>query len=337
LKVKTFALSLLACLAFAVRVPGQPFQLPTANQALYEAGGGDRFFVGTVGKTWDTGTFGCVRTDGWQMHEGLDIRCLKRDKRNEPVDPVMASAEGAVAYISTKAGLSNYGKYVILRHRIEGIEVFTLYAHLSEVRSDLKPGQPVKAGETIATMGRTTNTRQPITKDRPHVHFEINVLVNERFPDWFKQKHPGERNDHGLWNGRNLLGIDPRLVFLAQRAQGTTFSLLHFIQAKTELCRVTVRDVKFPWLERYHPLLKRNPVADREGIAGHEIAFDYNGVPFQIIPRAASELAGKAKVRLLSVNEEEQKKHPCRKLVTRKAGNWQLTNAGQNLISLLTY
>ena len=35
-----------------------------------------------------------VRSDGWQIHEGLDIRCLQRDKHGEPTDPVMATADG---------------------------------------------------------------------------------------------------------------------------------------------------------------------------------------------------------------------------------------------------
>ena len=85
----------------------QTFHLPTANQALFEKGGGERFFVGTVGKPWMSGTFGCVRSEGWQMHEGIDIRCLQRDKRGEPTDPVLATADGTVAYISTRPSLSN--------------------------------------------------------------------------------------------------------------------------------------------------------------------------------------------------------------------------------------
>ena len=43
----------------------QAFHLPTANRALFDAdGGGERFFVPTVGQTWITGTFGGVRSDG---------------------------------------------------------------------------------------------------------------------------------------------------------------------------------------------------------------------------------------------------------------------------------
>src|SRR5437016_11412991 len=98
----------------------QPFQLPTANHALFEKGGEEKFFVGTTGKPWTTGAFGCVRSDGRQLHEGLDIRCLQRDQRGEPTDPVMATADGTVAYISRRPALSNYGNYLVLRHQVEG-------------------------------------------------------------------------------------------------------------------------------------------------------------------------------------------------------------------------
>ena len=184
----------------------QPFQLPTANHALFEKGGEERFFVGTVGKPWLTGTFGCVRTGGWQMHEGLDVRCLQRDGHGEPTDPVLATADGTVAYISTRPSLSNYGNYLVLQHQVEGLEIYSLYAHLREIRQGLKIGQAVKAGETVAIMGRTANTREGISKDRAHVHFELNLLVNDRFASWYKKTFPGQRNDHGEWNGQNLLG-----------------------------------------------------------------------------------------------------------------------------------
>ena len=135
--------------------------MPTANHALFEPGGEERFFVGTVGKTVDDRkTFGCVRSDGWQMHEGLDIRCLQRDKHGEPTDPVMATADGTVVYINSRPSLSNYGNYIVVRHQIEGMEIYSLYAHLHNAREGLRVGQPVKAGEVIALMGRTANTHE---------------------------------------------------------------------------------------------------------------------------------------------------------------------------------
>lgn len=318
----------------------QPFQFPTANHALFDAdGGGLRFFVPTSSNNtnWTSGCFGCVRTDGWQMHEGLDIRCLQRDKRNEPTDPVLATADGTVVYINSKPGLSNYGKYVVIHHRIEGIDIFSLYAHLSAFRDGLKIGTSLKAGETFATMGHTSNTGEPISKERAHVHFELNLIANDHFSAWYKKTNPKERNDHGDWNGQNLLGLDPKLILLNEHEiTGGTFSLLNFIQHQTELCRVVVRKTDFSWLKRYPMLVRPNPTAEKEGIAGYEIALNYNAVPFELIPRAASEIKGKAKYQLLSVNEAEEKKNPCRRLVTQRGSHWELAPHGATALDLLT-
>jgi murein DD-endopeptidase MepM/ murein hydrolase activator NlpD len=336
--VKRSFLSLLAAGFVAAGASAQPFLLPTANRALLEPGGEEKYFVGTVGKPWPSGTFGCVRSDGYQLHEGLDIRCIQRDKRGDPLDPVLATADGTVAYINKRAGLSNYGNYLILRHVIEGVEVYSLYAHLSEIRADLRHGLAVKAREAVATMGRSTNTREGISRERAHLHFELDLVINERFPEWYRKTYPGQRNDHGGWNGQNLVGLDPRVILTEAHKAGGKFSLVEHLRQQTELCRVFVRDTNFSWLKRYPALVKANPTATKEGIAGYEIALNYCGLPYELIPRAASEVKSKSKVVLLSVNASEQQKHPCRKLVTRdKRGQWQLSNAGQHLMSLLVY
>lgn len=329
------ALALLSCSCNSF---AQPFLLPTANRALFDAdGGAERFFVPTVGKPWMSGCFGCVRTEGWQLHEGLDIRCLQRDKKNEPTDPILATAAGTVAYVNRKAALSNYGIYIILKHVVDGIEVYSIYAHLREVRADLAPGVVVQAGETIGIMGRTANTREGISKERAHLHFELNLFVNDRFTTWYKKNYPQQRNDHGQWNGQNLLGIDPRAVFLEQQELGDKFSLARLLQSQPVLCRVFVRETGFPWLTRYAPLVRPNPQAAKEGIVGYEIALNFVGIPIQLIPRAAAEIKGKARVQLLSVDEAEYQKNPCRKLVTKRNGRWELATNGVNLIELLTH
>ena len=325
-------------LAFGVfPLSAQPFHLPTANHALFEKGGEERFFVGTVGKPWTTGMFGCVRNEGWQMHEGLDIRSLQRDKHGEPTDPVMATADGTVAYINTRPSLSNYGNYIVLRHRIEGLEIYSLYAHLHEISDGLKIGQPVKAGQTIGIMGRTANTHEGISKDRAHVHFELNLFVNDRFASWYKKAFPDQRNDHGSWNGQNLVGLDPRLILITQQREGAKFSLINFIRHEAELCRVLARKTDFPWLNRYSALIRPNAKAEKEGIAGYEIALNFNGVAYEMIPRASSEIKRKDKFQLLSVNAAEYHKNPARRLVTQKGSHWELASRGMNLLELLTY
>ncbi len=326
-----------SCLALSPLAQAQPFLFPTANTALLETGGEEKFFVGTVGKDWMSGTFGCVRSDGRQIHEGLDIRCLQRDKHGEPTDPVMATADGTVAYFSTHPSLSNYGNYLVVRHNIDGIEIYSLYAHLREIRHDLRIGQAVKAGETVAVMGRTANTHEGISKERAHVHFELNLLANDEFSSWHKKTLPGERNDHGEWNGQNLLGIDPRPVLLGSHELGAKFSLLDTLRHQTELCRVVVRKTDFPWLRRYSALILPNPVAAAQGVAGYEMALNFNGVAFELIPRAASEIKGKAKFQLLSVNEPECHKNPARHFVVKKGNRWELTSHGLSHLDLLTY
>lgn len=329
-------LGLLIHFSLAAALPAQPFQLPTANRALFEKGGGEEFFVGTTGKPWESGTFGCVRTGGSQMHEGLDIRAVKRDKRGEPLDPILASCDGTVAYINPRSSASNYGRYIVLRHQIEGMEIFTLYAHLSDFAPGLARGKAVKAGEVIATMGRTSNTRERISLERAHVHFEVNLFVSDRFPAWFKKQHPREQDDHGVWNGMNLVGLDPRQILLDQRAAGAKFSLTRFIQSRPELCRVMVRDAQFSFTKRYPMLVRPNPVAEKEGTAGYEIAFDFNAVPIQLTPRAASEMKNKARYHLLSVNAAEHVKNPCRKFIARRGTGWQLTDSAIHFLNLLT-
>jgi murein DD-endopeptidase MepM/ murein hydrolase activator NlpD len=230
--------------------------------------------------------------------------------------------------------LSNYGKYIVVRHVIEGLEIYSLCAHLSAVRTGLKIGDAVKAGEVIGTMGRTSSA-ETIAKDRAHVHFELNVFVNENFAAWFAKNSPGERNDHGIWNGQNLLGLDPREILIAEHNPVKKFSLLEFVRGQTELCRVLVRAKSFPFLKRYPALVLKNPVAEKEGVAGYEVALNYNGVAFALLPRAESEIKGAARIQLVSVNDAVAKANPCRKLVAQSGGRWRLTDKGQRELELL--
>lgn len=313
----------------------QVFKFPTDNRALLEKGGEERFYVATPGKGCMSGSFGCVRSSGWQMHEGLDIKCLNRDKKGEPSDVVSATAAGAVAYFNTKPGLSNYGRYVILMHSIDGVEVYSLYAHLSAIRDGLAIGQQIKQGEAIGQMGRSTNTRQPITKDRAHVHFELNLLLNERFVQWHKATEPNQRNDHGIWNGHNIVGLDPSVFLKASYRQGSKINLREMIQAEPELCRVWVRKAQFPYLKRYATLVQAP--AQPGAIVGYEVALDFNGVPIRLVPRTEAESKGRPHIQLLAVNEQEYNRAPCRKLVRKNKGHWELGQNGQRLIDLLVY
>ena len=98
-----------------------------------------------------------------------------------------------------------------------------------------------------------------------------------------------------------------------------------------------VRDPNLSWARRYPMLVKPNPTAQQAGIAGYELVLNFNGLPYEVIPRSASEIKTKSKYLLLSVNAAEKQKHPCRKLVVQKGGRWELASNGLHLLDLLTF
>ena len=322
---------------FPARLPAQPFHLPTANHALFDKGGEEKFYAPTVGHPWNSGMFGCVRSDGWQMHEGLDIRSLQHDRRGEPSDPVLATADGTVSYANPLSGLSNYGRYIVLRHDVEGLQIYSLYAHLSAIEAGLKPGMKVQAGQRIGTLGRSTSLASGIGRERAHVHFELNLLVNDHFIEWFKKHFPKERNDHGAWNGQNRVGLDPRRLLLEEQSLGATFRLRRFFQTEPELCRVLVRDTRFPFLQRYAALISDNAQLGQQPVAGYEVVLNYNGLPIQLIPKPASAFTDAARYRLISVNAPEYERNHCRRFVVRQGNKWALGPHGQNWLDLLLF
>lgn len=328
-------------LALLIGLPTLPaaqlFHLPTPNESILQSNGETRFYAPTPGRDWISGTYGCVRSEGHQFHEGIDILRLHTDRRGEPTDEVRAVAAGEVVYVNPTTWKSNYGRYVVLRHAIEGIPVYSLYAHLASIADGLRRGLKVAARQQLGVMGRSTNTRSPIGRYRAHLHLEIALLANDRFDRWYRHAYKGSRNDHGLWNGRNLLGLDPTEILRRQQIDGARFSLLNLIRYQKEMCRVLVPKTDFSYARHYRPLMRRNPVAEKAGIDGIEMVLSFAGVPVQMVPRSRSELEVGNDYRILSVDEEYAKARSCRGLLTRVGSTWKLTKSGRTLLDQITY
>jgi hypothetical protein len=126
------------------------------------------------------------------------------------------------------------------------------------------------------------------------------------------------------------------LIFEAERAQGAKFNLAQWIQSRPELFRVLIRKTDFAWARRYRGLVVDRNI-DKKNIAGYEIAIDYNGLPFQLIPHTAAEIKSGPKYQLLAVSASEYAKNPCRKLVRERGSKWELTTKGSSLLDLLLY
>lgn len=103
--------------------------------------------------------------DGPIRNPGIDIAVT-------PGDRVVAAADGVVAYADQ--GLTNFGNMILLRH---GASIMSAYAHLDQIQ--VKPGQSVRAGETIGLAGQTGVTPSP------RLHFEIRRSIAPQNPLWY--------------------------------------------------------------------------------------------------------------------------------------------------------
>jgi murein DD-endopeptidase MepM/ murein hydrolase activator NlpD len=112
---------------------------------------------------WITSGFGyriSPLTGKRAMHKGIDVA--------SPVgSPIYSPADGVVIFTGAKAG---FGNFVMIAH---GYGIISRYGHLAE--NLVEPGQRVKRGEQVATVGMTGRTTGP------HLHYE--VVVDGRAQD----------------------------------------------------------------------------------------------------------------------------------------------------------
>lgn len=284
-----------------------------------------------------SGTFGGVRNGGVQFHEGLDISALKRDRKGEPTDDVMAAMAGVVRHVSANPGGSNYGRYVILEHPDVTPGVYTLYAHLARIAPGLKVGDRVARSQVLGLMGHSSGAT-PIPVLRSHVHFEIGVMITRDFQSWYERRKFGSRNEHGPWNGMNLMGIDP-LDFFNQWRAGKINTVQDYFAKMETAVKLRIATRRTPDFVTRYPTLLTKPLP-MGLVEGWEVRFNWTGVPFAWTPLSAAEVAGLAfeQPRLVEVNAELEKRQRSKTLAVSRRGAWEpgkdLTNVLQQLFGL---
>jgi murein DD-endopeptidase MepM/ murein hydrolase activator NlpD len=264
--------------------------LPTDNDALFRGDGPGfyqvvaRDFQGVESTPWEGGQYGFVRDPietpsgivYKRFHEGIDIRPLYRDARGEPLDEVRAISEGKVVHTNQVPGFSNYGKFVVIEHRWDGANYYSLYAHLHDIV--VHPGEQVKRGERIGIMGYTG---EGIDRERAHVHLELNLLLSRKFESWYDVYFRNDPNRHGLYNGLNLAGLDIARLYLALRER-PALTIPEFLARETTFYKVTLPDSKsFDLPKRYPWLLKTARSSERKS---WEVSFSQSGVPLKVEP-----------------------------------------------------
>ena len=316
-RVPLLALLLLA----AVPAPAAiDLVFPTPN-TTWARGDISTFVQPTVSGDPESGLFGCVRSGGSQFHEGLDIRPMKRDRNGEPADPVFAAMDGIVRHVSLSPGASSYGRYIILEHPDQTPAVYTLYAHLARAESGIRPGVRVRKGQEIATMGRSAGG-YAIPKERGHLHFEIGLRATDDLQSWFTWKRFGSPNDHGAFNGMNLMGIDP-LDFLRQWRSGRVDSFQQYFDRLRPVVTLRIATTRVPDFIRRYPSLLRKPVDGLVG--GWEVACNATGLPFAWTPLSPNEVIGMSanEVRIVSADAAALRAYKCKELVKPRRGGYQ--------------
>lgn len=258
----------------------------------------------------DSGAFGDVRNNGYRFHEGIDIRPERRNKKGEPLDEVYAAIDGEVRLINTVAGNSGFGRYVVITHGgVLDADIYTLYAHLSEIDSDISVGAKIKAGDKIGVMGRSAS--YSIGKQQAHLHFEIGVRLSDKFDSWYySSKKFKERNFFGNYNGMNLEGFDGYAFFETAR-DGKISSVSSYIKALPTAFVVRIYTRKTPDFVKIYPAL-----CDLQGPPyGWDIYFTWHGMPQKItrIPDPR-EGAREGEVEISAYNPAELTRK-CRKMI----------------------
>jgi len=260
---------------------------PTPNRAWEQGRSYEAWVQPTVSGDPESGLFGCVRSHGTQFHEGLDIRPVSRDSHGEPADRVTAAMDGVVRHVNPVAGNSSYGRYIVLEHPGLTPAVFTLYAHLAKIEPGLVPGGSVVRGQVIGLMGRSAGGGG-IPKDRAHLHFEIGLVATRDFASWYAWKKFGSPNEHGPWNGMNLLGLDPH-DFFRQWRERRVDNFQEYLDRMRGVVRVRVATSRVPdFITRYPSLLRKPRPAGP--VAGWEIECNSTGLPFAWTPLSPTEV-----------------------------------------------
>ena len=312
----------------ALRLPTENHHLFTGEPELFYMYV-DRTFEGKTSQPWEGGTFGYVRNAmrmGDQViytkfHEGIDITPVHRDRSGNPLDLVASIADGMVVHASLISGKSNYGKYVVVQHTWQNSEFYSLYAHLSEITC--KPGDSVQAGSVIGRMGFTG---VGINRARAHLHLELTLLINRNYDEWHKT-HVSGINQHGVFNGMNLIGVDIAR-FLTDQKANPELRISDFISSTPVYFKVTVpaKDTmdfvtRYPWICRGNP----------SGAVSWEISFSATGLPIAFAPSQVP-----VDVPLVTSLVPSFIPHPYFAFIGDAHHSATLTASGKQLVALLT-
>ncbi len=285
---------------------------PTPNPAFQCGESIKAFIQPTASGKIKSGLFGCVRNNGYRFHEGLDLYPIKRNEKGKVLDHVYAALPGRVVYVNRVAEHSSYGRYVVIEHDLEVPAFHTLYAHLAITAEGILTGARVKSGTVLGIIGHSANYRIP--NSRAHLHFEIGFRLTNDFQSWYDQQKFSSKNWHGMWNGMNLLSIDP-LGFYKFVRSGKAKNLREYIKTIPAVARIRIHTSKIPDFVQNYPALVTSLYGDNTVVAW-DVAFTRYGLPKEWTPRFANEkLLGQAGVVKVLAYDQKHLKQSCHRVL----------------------
>jgi len=314
--------------------------LPTDNDALFSEGGPafyqyiERNYKGLKSTPWEGGQYGFVRDPVetsagivyTRFHEGIDIRALRRDAHGEPLDEVRAIADGKVVHTNPMPGYSNYGNYIVIEHRWDDSNYYSLYGHLSSIA--VHPGDAVKRGQAIAVMGYTG---AGLNQARAHLHLELNVMLNHQFEAWYNAFFKNDPNHNGIYNGMNLAGLDIARLYLALR-KNPSLTIPEFLREEETFYKVTLPKSRHFELPKLYPSMLA--AQNRRENSSWEVSFARSGLPLKIEPSDKRVMQPELSyVKKSSIDYS----YLTRDEISGRGANAHLTNYGKQLMRLFIY
>jgi len=308
---------------------------PTPNKGFLQGQPAAVFVQPTVSGATRSGLFGCVRNDGQRFHEGIDLKSVMRDHGGEALDPITAVMKGKVAYINRNAEESSYGRYIVLTHAQVSPPINTLYAHLQKVSPKLTVGATVERGAVIGRMGHSAGGYR-IPQERAHLHLEINFQLSDDFDGWYNRQAFEKPNKHGLYNGMNLVGLDPLDFFNKYRA-GRCKSVQQYIDGLATALTIRVNVKKTPDFIKRYPGLLVHSIPDK-GLTGWDIEFTAYGLPRKWTPltrEADGWSLRPGEIRVIEYDEQAIAECSCRKMLHWRQGKPVPGHFATELIELM--
>ena len=305
---------------------------PTPSTAFVEGKSSDAFLQHAGSGDPASGGFGGVRSNGRQFHEGLDLRPVESRRRGEATDPVFAAMDGVVSHVNMVSGKSSYGRYIVLEHPDVTPAIYTLYAHLARIDGAVRVGSTVSRGQSIGIMGRSASYTIP--RSRAHLHFEMGLRMTNNFQAWYDRQKFGSANDHGIYNGMNLIGFDP-LDFYEQYRESRVVNIESYLDNLPIVATGRIATMRRPdFLKRYPTLVKpHGPML----IKGWEVGFTWNGLPVRWTALDAESVSGMRpnEVKVVETNESLDRADRSRRMAVSRRGHLVPSDDLERVLELL--